>query len=86
MRVTHGVRTVFVNMIENSETAVETVAESPSKRRLTVQMNLRVDPPLKEAFDRLVGIRYSNKSILMREAILDILTKHGQPVPDLEAS
>ncbi|MEC7609800.1 MAG: ribbon-helix-helix protein, CopG family [Verrucomicrobiota bacterium] len=49
---------------------------------LTIQLNLRVTPDVKIALRVLAKRRLTNTSQLMREAVLDLLDKHGVSLPD----
>ena len=49
---------------------------------LTIQLNLRVTPDVKLALRVLAKRRLTNTSQLMREAVLDLLDKHGVSLPD----
>lgn len=49
---------------------------------LTIQLNLRVTPDVKTALRVLAKRRLTNTSQLMREAVLDLLDKHGVSLPD----
>ena len=55
--------------------------EEIEKRTMDVQLNLRVDPAMKASIDLCCRERYTSVSQLMREAILDVLEKYGQPKP-----
>tara|TARA_Y100001938_G_C8025916_1_gene398017 strand:+ start:145 stop:408 length:264 start_codon:yes stop_codon:yes gene_type:complete len=58
--------------------------KSSEKSVMDVQLNMRVDSELKEALDKLCHQRYATTSGIVREAILDLLSKHGVPLPRSE--
>tara|TARA_R110000765_G_scaffold77927_1_gene153208 strand:+ start:502 stop:684 length:183 start_codon:yes stop_codon:yes gene_type:complete len=43
---------------------------------LTIQLNIRVNPVLKDTLERCAKKRLTNKSALLREALLDYFDKH----------
>lgn len=55
---------------------------------LTIQLNIRVNPILKDTLERCARKRLTNKSALLREALLDFFAKHNieleetPPTPD----
>lgn len=50
---------------------------------LSIQLNLRVTPDLKEQLGILAKRKLTSTSQLMREAVLDLLDKHGMSLPDV---
>jgi len=49
---------------------------------LSIQLNLRVTPDLKHHLGVLAKRKLTSTSQLMREAVLDLLDKHGMSLPD----
>lgn len=49
---------------------------------LSIQLNLRVTPDLKDQLGILAKRKLTTTSQLMREAVLDLLAKHGMSLPD----
>ncbi len=53
---------------------------------LTIQLNLRINPCLKETLESFAKKRLTTKSALLREALLDLFEKHNVELVQPEKS
>ena len=53
-----------------------------SPEQLTADLKTRVSPSVKQDFQRLAESRHLDVADLVREALLDYLARHGQPVAE----
>jgi predicted transcriptional regulator len=44
---------------------------------LTIQLNLRINPALKDKLEKLAKSRLTSKSALLREALIELFAKYG---------
>lgn len=47
---------------------------------LTIQLNLRINPALEKTLKKLAKERYTSKSALLREALLELFAKYNVKV------